>query len=214
MHETQIKSETERQRSYLTHVLQRTGWTQSELASRAGLDPSTLSRFLSGSREGHALRLRSVEKIAAISGIAYDSQGPSAIEPAGAATNQGFAESEASPIQVAAHTPLAQIIDVLCRQRINTDPWTLHSRALEGAGYRPGDLLIVALGETPLSGDVVCAQVYDWTSGKAETVFRIFEPPYLVAASPDPQFLRPLIVDGDKIHIKGVVVQTLRIRRQ
>ena len=72
----------------------------------------------------------------------------------------------------------------------------------------------VALGETALSGDVVCAQVYDWSTGRAETVFRIFEPPYLVSASSDPQFLRPLVVDDDKVHIKGVVIQTYRSRSQ
>ena len=71
---------------------------------------------------------------------------------------------------------------------------------------------MVALGETPLSGDVVCAQIYDWSNGRAETVFRIFEPPYLLAASADPQFLRPFVVDDDKVQVKGVVIHTIRVR--
>ena len=147
-----------------------------------------------------------------VSGLAYpDADGPAA-EPASPAVPSGFAESEAQPLQVAAQSQLAQIVDVLSRNRTNVDPWILKGRALEGAGYRPGDVVMVALGETPLSGDVVCAQIYDWSSGRAETVFRIFQPPYLVAASPDPQFLRPYVVDDDKVHIKGVVIHTVRQR--
>ncbi|MGH6907913.1 MAG: hypothetical protein ACREDX_08660, partial [Aestuariivirga sp.] len=92
------------------------------------------------------------------------------------------------------------------------DAWTLNSRALEGAGYRPGDILLVALDETPAAGDVVCAQIYDWVKAKAETVFRIFQPPYLVAATSDPQLMRPHLVDDAAVAIKGVVLQSLRGR--
>lgn len=198
---------TARQRAYVNHVLQRTGWTQSELAARAGLDPSTLSRFLSGTREGHALRPRSLNKIETVSGIGFDSG-----DATEAAPQQGFGESEATPLLVEAQSTMALVIQSLSRQQPNIDPWILRSRALEGAGYRPGDVLMVALGETPLSGDVVCAQVYDWSSGGAETVFRIFEPPYLVAASSDPKYLRPHVVDDAKVHIKGVVIHAVRGR--
>lgn len=206
-------SDIEFQRTYVTQVLQRTGWTQSELASRAGLDPSTLSRFLSANQEGRGLRPRSIEKIAAVSGIAFKPGGGAPSGPS-ELPFAGFAESEASPLDMEDQSPVAQMVGILRRQRHNIDPWTLRSKALEGAGYRPGDVVIVALGETALSGDVVCAQIYDWSTGRAETVFRIFEPPYLVSASPDPQFLRPLVVDDDKVHIKGVVIQTYRSRSQ
>ncbi len=61
--------------------------------------------------------------------------------------------------------------------------------------------------------DVVCAQVYDWARGKAETVFRLYEPPYLLSSTTDPKLLRPLVVDDDVVMIKGVVVASLRSRR-
>lgn len=193
------------QRSYISTVLQRTGWSQSELAARAGLDPSTLSRFLSGQREGHALRPSSIRKIETVSGLAMDGGTPT--EPAG-----GFAEAEAAPLAVAERSPLAAIIAALTDGRRNIDPWRLNSRALELSGYRPGDTLLVALGETPLAGDVVCAQIYDWPTGKAETVFRIFQPPYLVASTTDPALLRPHAVDGQQVQVKGVVIHSLRSR--
>lgn len=193
------------QRSYISTVLQRTGWSQSELAARAGLDPSTLSRFLSGQRQGHALRPSSIRKIETVSGLAMDGGTPTG--PAG-----GFAEAEAAPLAVAERSPLAAIIAALTDGRRNIDPWTLNSRALELSGYRPGDTLLVALGETALAGDVVCAQIYDWPTGKAETMFRIFQPPYLVASTADPALLRPHAVDGQQVQVKGVVIHSLRSR--
>lgn len=186
--------------------MQRTGWSQSELAARAGLDPSTLSRFLTGQREGHALRPTSIRKIEAVSGLAMDAGQPDT------GPDGGLAEAEATPLAVEERSPLAAIIAALTEGRRNIDPWTLNSRALELSGYRTGDTLLVALGETPLSGDIVCAQLYDWARGKAETVFRIFQPPYLVASTTDTALLRPHAVDGQQVQIKGVVIHSVRSR--
>ncbi len=194
------------QRHYIQTVMQRTGWTQSELALRAGLDPSTLSRFLTGDREGHALRASTMKKIEAVSGIGFGIAAPAT------PVAEGFAAPEAEPIRLEASSPLDAVVAALTRGRNNVDPWTLRSRALEGAGYRPGDILLVALDETPLAGDVVCAQLYDWASNRAETVFRIFQPPYLVAASPDPGLMRPHVVDDGAVQIRGVVINTIRNR--
>jgi len=193
------------QRAYLASVMERTGWNQTELAQRAGLDPSTLSRFLNGGREGHALRQATIRKIAAASGLSASGE---VMAPAA----QGFAENEASPLEVGERSPLNAIIAALGQGRLNIDPWTLQSRALESAGYRPGDVLLVALDEIPALGDVVCAQIYDWTKGRAETVFRIFQPPYLIAATSDSRLMRPHLVDDGAVTIKGVVLHSMRGR--
>lgn len=198
-------SQDDDQRAYLANVMERTGWNQTELAQRAGLDPSTLSRFLTGGREGHALRQATIRKIEAASGLTASGE---VTAPAA----QGFAESEASPFEVTPQSPFNAIIAALGQGRANIDPWTLQSRALEGAGYRPGDILLVALDEVPATGDVVCAQIYDWTKGRAETVFRIFQPPYLIAATGDPQLMRPHLVDDGAVTIKGVVLHSIRGR--
>ena len=200
-----MSNEAEAQHRYLQDVLARTGWTQTELASRAGLDPSTLSRFLSGQRQGHALRRSTIIKIGKVSGLAAPGEAPAIDQPV------GFAEAEATPLDIAS-SGAAEAIAALLRGRSNLDPWVLHSRALENAGYRPGDILIVGLSETPVAGDVVCAQVYDWTTGKAETVFRLFQPPYLLAATADAHLSRPHVVDGNRVIIKGVVLNSLRGR--
>jgi transcriptional regulator with XRE-family HTH domain len=191
-------------RAFLLRVLATTGLTQTQLAHRAGLDPSTLSRFLTEGREGHTLRASTLRKIEQATGVPLD-------ETAGV-PNHGFAESEAAPLVVDTASPLQRIVAILAASGANIDPWTLHSPALEGAGYRRGDILLVSLGETPASGDIVCAQIYDWAKGRAETVFRMFQPPYLVAATSDPAFLRPHLVEDGKVVIKGVVVHSIRSR--
>ncbi len=204
-------SQDDDQRAYLVRVMQRTGWNQTELANRAGLDPSTLSRFLSGGREGHALRQATIRKIETVTGLQYSTDAGGTEAKTGPAS-QGFAEEEALPYPIPPESPLHDVINALGRSKMNIDAWTLQSRALEGAGYMPGDILLVALGETPTGGDVVCAQIYDWVRTRAETIFRIFQPPYLVAATSDLQFMRPHQVDDSTVVIKGVVLQSLRGR--
>lgn len=198
-------SEESDHRAFLLRVMATTGLTQTQLAHRAGLDPSTLSRFLSEERQGHTLRPSTLRKIEMTTGIRVDGD-PAPSQP-------GFAESEAAPLAIGDTSPLQRIITLLASEGTNVDPWTLHSPALEGAGYRRGDILLVALGVAPAAGDIVCAQIYDWAKGRAETVFRMFQPPYLVSATSDPAYLRPHLVEDGKVVIKGVVVHTIRSRQ-
>lgn len=200
---TAMKDDDE-QRAYLQRVLATTGWTQTQLAQRAGLDPSTLSRFLTAEREGHALRASTLAKIAAASGVSLSSDQPAA--------TAGFAESEAAPLVPAEGGQLSRMIASMAAPGRAIDPWSLASRALENAGYRPGDVLLVALDETPLPGDIVCAQVYDWHKGGAQTLFRLYQPPYLVAATNDPALMRPFASNDGSVAIKGVVVASVRGR--
>lgn len=197
------------QRDFLQRVLQRSGWTATELARKAKLDHSTLSRFLAGGREGHALRHSTIRKIEIASGLAF--LGAVAPDAGRARPLEGFGESEATPIT------LAEIADPLLAAAVNgrnsADPWLLRSRALENLGYRPGDTLIVELGVKPQPGDIVCAQIYDWQKGGAETVFRSFQPPYLVAQTGDERLLRPMLVDDTNVVIKGVVTLSFRHRK-
>jgi transcriptional regulator with XRE-family HTH domain len=200
---TTPQTEAEQQRSYILGVMSRTGWSQTVLAQRAGLDPSTLSRFLSPERPGHALRESTLRKIAQASRVPWSDQNPPVA---------GFAESEATPLIASHNDVLTALIAGLAAEGHNIDPWCLKSAVLENAGYRRGDILLVKLGETPLPGDVVCAQIFDWAKSRAETVFRIYHPPYLVAASSDLSALKPLLLDDAAISLRGVVIHTIRSR--
>lgn len=192
---------------YIHEVLRRTGWTQTELAKRAGLDPSTLSRFLGNPEGGQSLRASTLRRIETVTGLPF---GNAAAERP--AAEPGFAEAEASPVDGQSSDVVALVLAQLSGSSTNIDAWQLNSRALELAGHKPGDFLFVRLGETPLRGDVVCAQIYDWTRNKAETVFRLFEPPYLVSATTDPALFAPHAISSDSVVVKGVVLHSLRSR--
>ena len=193
--------------SYIEEVLRRTGWNQTELAKRAGLDPSTLSRFLGNPDGGQLLRASTLRRIEKVTGLPF---GNAAAERP--ASQHGFAEAEASPVDNLTSDVVALVLAQLSQANANIDAWQLNSRALELAGHKPGDFLFVKLGETPLRGDVVCAQIYDWTRNRAETVFRLFEPPYLVSATTDSALFAPHAISSESVVVKGVVLHSLRSR--
>ena len=193
------------QHAFIEKVLSKTGWTQTDLANRAGIDPSTLSRFLTKGRDGHALRANTIQRIVNASGLV---PGEVQLLP-----TDGFSEDEAMPYIFATEDARTLAIRTLCSERPNIDAWTLKSNALDGLGYRSGDVLLVSLNETPHAGDIVCAQIYDWTKSKAETVFRLFQPPVLLAATSDTALLKPHLITDNNVVVKGVVLHMLRARQ-
>jgi transcriptional regulator with XRE-family HTH domain len=199
-----VENVRRKQLNWVKAVMAARTWNASQLAAAAGIDHSTLSKFLNDTTNTAQLSTRSVEGIAEAGGIPpYMANPPS--QP------RGFAEQEAAPYIHTMDDPLADAISAITKGKNGIDPWVMRSRALENGGYLPGDLLIVDLNSQAHDGDVVCVQIYD-RNGKAETAFRIFEKPYLVAASSDPALRRPILLDGDRAIIRGVVVASLRPR--
>lgn len=192
-----------KQVAWVQAILDHNRWSQTELARQAGLDPSTLSRFLRETTPGSRLNTHTIEAIERVGGItAFETEAPAA--------PRGFSESEAMPFNPAGD-PLAGAVSAIRAGRNGVDAWVMKSRALEHAGVMPGDVLVVDLNGLPRDGDLVCAQLYD-RHGRAETVFRVYEAPYLVAACADPALRRPAIVDNDRAQVRGVVDAVLRRR--
>lgn len=191
------------QRAWLKGVLAKTALAPTALAQKAGLSQPTLTRFLNDPEATHALSARTIAAVERASGMRY---GP---DP----RPTGFRESEAAPFDVRKSPKGLDFVAQSIGAANGIDPWVLRSRALEGAGYLPGDVLIVDLNSDPKGGDVVCAQVYDWARSRAETVFRIYEPPYLVAATLDEALRRPFPVDNNTVFVKGVVITMIRLRQ-
>lgn len=175
----------------------------------AGLATTTLTRFMNDPA-APMLGLRSIAKIAHVAGIPALHVTP-APPPAAASATPGLADAEAAPVDPSS-TGTDRILDALVGGRSAAIPWTLSSHVLENAGYLPGDILIVDLNATPQAGDVVCVQIYAWADRTAQTVFRVYDPPYLLSACRDPALRRPLLVDNNQIIIKGVVTECLRRR--
>ncbi len=196
-------------KAWLKAVLDYRGMRPTEVARRAGLAPSTINRFLNDPGYGGDLKRQTLEAIGSVVGVEpYVMPGPKRIP--------GFAEIEAVPY-LADKGEGDPLVDLAVRSRCEGNnaiaPWILSTRALERAGYLPGDVVLVDLNERPLANDAVCAQIYDWSTGRTETVMRIFHPPYLLAATADDRLMKPFVVDDDNVVIKGVIVMSLRPRR-
>jgi transcriptional regulator with XRE-family HTH domain len=191
--------ETSRQFSdYLRQVIAHVRKPATRVAKEVGLSGSTLSRLLKATTTPNASTIAKIQKY---SGIPFFGGGPSA-----PLTFRGLAE-DAVPFEAKNADPaVAAAIKALVGGLRAADPWTMKSRALEQRGYLPGDIVIVDLGRRAEAGDLVCAQVYDWRRAAAETVMRLYEPPYLVAVSADEGLRRPLAVDNDQVIIKGVLL--------
>jgi len=191
-------------REWLRGLPARTGKSLTKIAEDTGLARSTLTRPLKEGDQGTStLHASTIEKVVQATGVAPPAGSVARPQPA-------FSE-EASPYNFGnPGDPLRATLKAMIGDRNGIDPWTLKTRALELAGYLPGDIVLVDLNASPRPGDAVCAQVYDWSSMKAETVMRVFEraPPVevLVARSMDPAFAAPIVVDGERVVVKGVLL--------
>lgn len=179
-----------------------------QLAKRAGINPSTLHRPLNDPAFPGMLSGRTMAAIAEVAGL-NPMEFPAA--------RRGLSEPDAEPFRF--ETPKSAVdnfnraVRELTQGRAGRDPWVMKSYALELAGVLPGDVMVVDLNIAPRPRDIVCAQIYDWSQTKAETVFRRFDPPFLMTASLRMDKEKPVMVDGTNVVIKGVVETILRARQ-
>jgi AcrR family transcriptional regulator len=199
------KSDNRRQiqevhRAWLEQIRAATELPLTRIAAEAGLAESTLTRLFSRGYTGtlHALTIEALKR-------RFRVPGPDQVGQA------GLRETEATPYVADEAQPWDAAVRSLLGRHPAADPWVLRTQALDLAGYLPGDIVVLDLNATARSGDVVCAQVYDFERLRADTIWRIFDPPFLVAASTDPAFRRPFT--DASVSIKGVVVASFRARR-
>lgn len=200
-----VENVRQRHLDWVDFILKSRNWSRNRLSKEAGINPSTLTKFYNGRDGTGLLQSYTIEKIEKASGIpAFETSLPTVA--------RGLSEDESTRYEAEPASFVPPAVDALRGNRNGVDPWVLRSRGLEAAGYMPGDILVVDLNAAPRSGDVVCAQVYD-RAGKAETVMRVYEHPFLVAATFDPSLFKPLLVDNDRVMVRGVVVASFRERR-
>lgn len=192
------------QRAWLQLVLEQTKKSGSALAKAAGLAQTTVTNFLNDPDYPHALSSRTIDALERASRMKFG----------GMPRVSGMDETEAAPFGGEPSSDLvADAVKRLIGASNTRAPWRLISKAIEAAGYLPGDVLIVDLSIAALPGDVVCAQVYHRRRFTAETVFRVFEPPYLLAKTFDRAASPLLAVDNENVIVKGVVVASIRPRQ-
>ena len=191
--------------AWVDWLLSKTGKTDATLAKEAGLAVNYLYRKRA---DGTVLGATQIRMLMDHWGL----PGPDTYLLPGAA---GLSDEGAlyDPGSAAVDDVTKQMIAIALKGRPNAASWHLKTHALQGEGYQPGDILIADAAVPPQARDVVVAQVYDLKTGTAETVFRVLEPPYLVAASTDPALRRPLLVDNERVIVTGTVTQSFRVRR-
>jgi hypothetical protein len=197
-----------RQKTWLIEVLEKTQLKPSQLAVGAGVSSSTLTRILNSDEYSGTLAPETIARIK----DTYKVPGPEEYTSGGRFSLIGL--SEAARLDPRREkNDLAAVIGAILRGRSDYEAWRLKSMALEGVGYLPGDILFVRSlkpGENPRPQDAVCAQIVDYQHGAAETVWRVYDPPFLVGASNDRTAYKPVLVDGDRVKIAGVVEESFR----
>ena len=196
----QHREETSRQhREYVLRIMKHLGMRLTPLAKAAGVSASSLVRLL---EEGSTITLRgdTLTKLEKFSGVPQFGLVDTVSTP------RGFAE-DAVPFDAESADPaISAAIKALIGSREDAESRTISSRALEGLGYLPGDIVIIDLGRKPARGDVVCAQLSGMGRSESETVMRIYQPPVLLAATFDRPLERLLWVDDPRVKIEGVVL--------
>lgn len=200
----------DRQRQWLHEIVAATGKKPSQIATLANVSDTTLTRLLNNPEYSGTLSQITVDRIAQ----AFNIPGPAEMRAAGVGKPMLLGFSEAERIDPSQEKgDLARLVNAAVDGRDGIEPWRMRGLALEAAGYLPGDVLIVDTTAQAKPGDAVCAQVADYQRGAAETVFRIFDPPFLVGAGRERMAYKPLLIDGQRVTVRGVVVNSLRPHR-
>jgi transcriptional regulator with XRE-family HTH domain len=193
----------------------RVGITADEIAAVLGRDRSVVSKILNGKQ-------RMTLEWAGAFAKALDVPLAIVLEKAGVADTPvvhqltpGFAGGDAMPFvhgpAASAESARQRAIASVMGEKNGVDVWRVKGRAMALAGLLEGDFILVDTfaSERVRPGDVVIAQVYNPRG--ATTVLRRFEPPVLVAASPDKEDARVHVVDGENVVIRGKVTASWRV---
>jgi len=198
----------DRQRAWLLRVIETTGLKPSQIARGADVSDTTLTRLLNNPSYEGTLSELTIERIK----TTYNLPGPGNDPPAKGGAPVLFSEAEL--LQFAALEPsIAAALTALCAGITACEIWRLHSSAIENAGYLVNDLVVVDPNATPGPHDAVKAVVTEWSRGSAETIWRLFDPPYLLSSAARQLAAKPLLVDGQRVRVAGVIVASLRPHR-
>lgn len=176
-------------RGWLEEVLRVKSWSMTKLASKAGVDQATITRFMSGARAG-TMRADTIAKISRVAGMA---------PPAGLGAELGFGEPGVQPIH-----------DETRGLSPDQSVWQVTSPRLVASGFLPGDRFILDMAEEPRPGDYVLANIYRLEGDGAETVLRNYQPPFLTNPAGPLEPGKSEYIDNERVQIKGVIVERWR----
>lgn len=197
----------ERQRAWLQWVIEQTGKRPAQIGREAEVSDTPLTRLLNNPEHTGTLSELTIERITSHYGIPGPAEYLGQRAPA---DEQSHTEAELLALEHLSDRAKGALA-LLADHRPGVETWRLRTACLEGAGYFPGDLLLVDCDAHPRIHEAVCASVRD---GTPDLVWRIFDPPFLVARPASGVAPKPLLVDGDRVKVRGVVIASLRPRRE
>jgi hypothetical protein len=171
------------------------------VAERAGLAGTTLTRLVNNSGYRGTLRSTTIRRLTEAYGV------PS---PEEFARGAKFPGAEAEPVDLKASPELTPVLHALAGENHNLELWRLRTDMLAAAGYLAGDILLVDPHGTPKPHDVVSAQIFEIARTTSVTIWRVYDPPYLVSAGLDRIGWKPMAVDGERVRLTGVVKYMIR----
>lgn len=199
-----LNNHDEQIRDWLREVMRATKLKPTPLAKGAGLSPSTLTRALDEDNTV-SLERRSIQKIVDTYNVPWPAGYGGGQAARSADFGSGFAEDEL----VLASDKEADPIALSPTQAI----WQVKGRALELAGILDGDFVLADSAVQARPHDIVVAQIVRTARPGADTVLRLYDPPYLLTATMRPdQMAKPALVDNVHVSIWGVVVRSWRVR--
>ncbi len=175
-------------KAWLRSLARARGVSLTELAREAGAAVTTVTRFVNSDKWGHTLSNATIAKIEG----RWDSQAP---RPPGL-SDAASSEFEARQDSVAARAPAHEIVMV-------TDD------ALNMRGFIRGDLCMIDPQATPKRGDIVLAEIRT-PNRQGQRVLLSYDAPYLRGHSTDWELGRPVLLDADRVRIRGVVIKSTR----
>ncbi len=200
----------ERQRKWLVEIARATQLKPSQIASEAGVSDTTLTRLLNNPEYSGTLSQITIDRIKR----RFNLPGPEDLRQGSNGVLLGFADAERFDlVEETGKGEAGRIVKAMMQGRESVEAWRLRSLCLENAGYLPNDILLIDTALPPRPHDAVCARVADWQRGASETIFRIFDPPFLIGAAREQLAYKPLLVDGERVSILGVVIEAYRPQR-
>lgn len=186
--------------AWLHTLIKATGQSRSALATNSGLASNMLTRFLSPAYSS-LLTSATIEQLKVYTGL----PGPEGTN------NRPLCVGEVRELD-ADDLPeiLRAAVEAVLAKSPNVTVWMIETRAIEAAGWLPGDVVIVDPLQAPKRGEPVFAQAINPRTGAEDIIVRLYEPPFLVPASYDPALRKPTIDDNQHVRICGAVIAMFR----
>lgn len=197
----------EAQRAWLSSIVASSGKSLTEIAKVSDVSHTTLTRFNRPDYAG-TLNMLTIQQIADAMKVPV----PGGIDPE-PRPRRAIATGDAEAVDLTSETDLRGAIEKLAGNR-EASALRMTSRALELRGYLPGDVLLIDGNEAPREGDIVVATFQEFADSPPQLLVRVFEKLVLTAATLQTELTRPVIVDGDRVNVIGVVTDLVRTRRR